>query len=87
MSYAALRRSTGQHAVSSDSLPPQGARKAYWFKAAEVNNYFFINGMGCMISLRGTGVALAASMLESCVLTFQQTANALCGLKQSSRLH
>lgn len=87
MSYAAPRRSTGQHVVSSDSFSPQGTRKAYWFNAAEVNNYLFISGMGCVISLRGTGVALAASTLESCALTFQQTANALCGLKQSSQLH
>jgi len=54
MSYAAVRWSTDWHTVSSGSLPPWGARKAYWFKAAEVNNCLFINGMGlCDLLMRG----------------------------------
>lgn len=32
--------------VSLDSVPTQGARKAYWFKAAKINKCLFNNGMG-----------------------------------------
>lgn len=65
MSYAAVRRSTDGHTVSSDSLPAQGARKAYWFKAAEVNNCRLSMGWGCVI-LQGAEVAMVAHAGKLC---------------------
>lgn len=41
-----MRRSTELYVVSLDSVPTQGARKAYWVKAAKVNKCLLKNGMG-----------------------------------------